>query len=164
MDPLFQLRTALKFLGASWNAPSSWSLRGNIFNFRLSDEALAAVDPLAVRARMSSAPVRKILHNARDFLRTALFCAEAHRRPKDFAGLERGWNPRESVRSHTYACLLFSGGPSLLTGGFGPRLKWPIVALTTSESSLCVLAVAPPLRPWSIGFGSAQRTLLFGKF
>eukprot|EP00969_Alexandrium_andersonii_P258507 11429683-Alexandrium_andersonii.AAC.1 len=50
--------------------------------------------------------------------------AEAARRPKDFAGLERGWFDSRPHRELMYASGLHYGGPALLSGGV-----WTAVAI-----------------------------------
>ena len=61
-----------------------------------------------------------LLHDLRDFLRSALWSRLAARRPKDFAGAESG-----VLRSPFLASALSSPcGPSLLSGGLWTRMRF----------------------------------------
>ena len=114
-------------LGITWVAPTLWRLGAIDFTFDISAHMLENTDMLTCRSQMKSRFANKLFHRCREFLRTALCAAEAKRRPKDFCGLENGWDNRTDVRAHTYATLLHRSGLYLLMGGVWSKLKWVLL-------------------------------------
>jgi hypothetical protein len=99
------LDSALSALGASWPSSHQFVCVGSGFVW--------TVPP---RGALHGG----LLHDLRDFLRSALWSRLAARRPKDFAGAESG-----VLRSPFIASALSSPcGPSLLSGGLWTRMRF----------------------------------------
>jgi hypothetical protein len=98
--PMAALRDASAALGLSWDSPFSWSVP---------DVPDSTWDVIAERG----SPPTLAKHRLRRLLRTAVARGEAHRRPKDFAGLEQGLARDRFFRE----AAATSHAPSLLSAG-----------------------------------------------
>ncbi len=101
------LLQALKFLKVDWKSAFVFKRDDKLFSF----------DP------QTRPTTNKLLHLLRAFLRDAVLAKEAARRPRDFAGLERGWDTREEVRANTYSLWHRRSGPSIVCGNVWTRAK-----------------------------------------
>ena len=77
------------------------------------------------------------LHELRTFLRSAIAMSECSRRPKDFAGLERGLSENFQARECMYAAQLHFGGPALASAGLWTSLNISKIPLHNHDS-VCV--------------------------
>ena len=114
---------ALRFLTIEWNAPYSFKLGSNSFNFDLET--------------YSKKECNKLWHDLRDFLRLAVARKESKRRPKDFAGLEDGWDTRREVRANTHSLWHRRSGPALLCSAIWTRAKIYKVNRSWTDNPVC---------------------------
>lgn len=114
IGPAAQCSDAMRMLGITWDNPTQWSGGGETLTFNLSAECLNDALEQSVKTLMKRPVVKRILHNAREFLRYVVLTAEPDRRPKDFEGLERVWGRRIDIKAMTYAVMLARSGPSLM--------------------------------------------------
>ena len=96
--------------------PLRWSFAGKLFAFAPAS-LLDKIGEADAKVLMTDREAKRILHDARVFLRMVLAYAEARRRPKDFGGLQDGWSELREHRELSYRLLLHAGGPSLATVG-----------------------------------------------
>ena len=164
LGPIRQPLLALQMLGISWVAPTTWRLGTNEFSFEVPERLLENPRMSTCRSRMNTRFTRDLFHRCRDFLRTALCAAEAQRRPKDFSGLENGWDSRIDVRANTYATLLHRSGPSLLMGGVWTKLKGSYLPSSDGDPT-CPRCLSEPEtldhRLWSCSANAPFRDWLF---
>ena len=115
---------ALKFLKVQWTAPFVLKLGDQTFSFDLENYTTKLCN--------------KMWHELRDFLRLTVVAKEAQRRPKDYAGLEHGWDDRHGVRANTYSLWHRRTGPSLLCAAVWTRARIYKVNRAWTDTPVCV--------------------------
>ncbi len=130
LGPMAQIRAALVFLAIDGTDKNTWRCEGKSLD-------------ISVAAFSCPKQVRKLLHNARQFLVDVLIIAAARERSKDFDGLQNGWDCRTEVRQSTYSVILHRGGPSLLTGGIWTAAAMSLIASGPGNTREEVPAVCP---------------------
>ncbi len=116
------LSQSLKFLKVEWTSAFVFKQGERVFSF----------DPTA------RPTLTKLWHNLRAFLRDVVLANEAKRRPRDFDGLEKGWDSREEVRANTYSMWHRKSGPALLCAGVWTRAKIDRVNRSWTDTPACV--------------------------
>ena len=98
--PFLAMGRACDLLGITWSTSTCLRAASTTCSFRIPAELIGQASRGAASSLSKAARLQTRLHNLRAFLRRCVAAGEAGRRPKDFAGLERGLSELRDAREH----------------------------------------------------------------
>ena len=121
--PAAQICQVMKQLQLEWESPFRLKIHFAYFDFGFADSVFEGASPAAAKAILAKPEVKKRTHELHVYLRAILASKMAKDRPKDYEGLERGWDDRKQMRAIVYEAWKTPGGPSVLAAGVWTREK-----------------------------------------
>ena len=108
--PAAQIAQVLKQLQIEWHSAFKLKIHFAYFDFGFEEGIFEGAAPTAAKAILAKPDIKQRKHELHVYLRATLVSRMAKERPKDYEGLERGWDDRKPMRAIAYEAWKTPGG------------------------------------------------------